>query len=321
MFSAGGLKMVGGNTFHILFDDPLIAYVPMNKKTNATVSFLAERAGGKPFYVILSPSWALSKTLETRWGEFQASTEAYPQMTPVMLAQTPDDCALIEAIGIESILCSHNALLDEEVIYPETGSEVLYDAVYVARLNRFKRHHLAYLVRNIAVVSAKFGVKPDEAAELIAGYVSLSFSNYDPDAGIGVLSVPEVRTLLSQSRCGLALSAAEGAMFAAGEYGLAGLPIVSTPSIGGRDQFFHEDWVTIVEPDPVAVSGAVASYQFDAPDRAFIRTRTLDLMRPHRLNLIAWLEKALGRSLTETARPTGWLPQFVHRMHVWHSFS
>lgn len=46
-------------------------------------------------------------------------------------------------------------------------------------------------------------------------------------------------------------------MFASMEYLLCGLPIVSTPSIGGRDVFFDKDYVEIVEPDPHAVKEAV----------------------------------------------------------------
>ena len=134
-------------------------------------------------------------------------------------------------------------------------------------------------------------------------------------------SVEEVRHLLAQSRCGLALSAEEGAMYAAGEYALAGLPIVTTPSIGGRDQFFSPDWVASVLPNAEAVSAAVAHFQTEAPSAEFIRTSTLDLMKPHRENLIAWLERILHRPLGHRARDTGWLPEFTHRMQVWHNFS
>ncbi len=48
----------------------------------------------------------------------------------------------------------------------------------------------------------------------------------------------EVARKLNACRVGMCLSETEGAMFAAVEYLLCGLPVVSTPSQGGRDVWF-----------------------------------------------------------------------------------
>jgi hypothetical protein len=50
------------------------------------------------------------------------------------------------------------------------------------------------------------------------------------------LEVREIPAWLNQARVGLCLSAYEGCMRASAEYLLCGLPIVSTPNIGGRDR-------------------------------------------------------------------------------------
>ena len=41
------------------------------------------------------------------------------------------------------------------------------------------------------------------------------------------------------------------------EYMLAGLPVVSTPSVGGREIYFDHEYCTICDPDPAAVRDAV----------------------------------------------------------------
>ena len=58
---------------------------------------------------------------------------------------------------------------------------------------------------------------------------------------------------LSRARVGLCLSEEEGAMFASIEYLLCGLPVVSTPNMGGRDFFFDEKFSQTVDPSEEAV--------------------------------------------------------------------
>ena len=49
----------------------------------------------------------------------------------------------------------------------------------------------------------------------------------------------------------------EGSNHFSMEYMLAGLPIVSTPSTGGREVFFDHEFCTICEPHPNSVRDAV----------------------------------------------------------------
>jgi len=64
-------------------------------------------------------------------------------------------------------------------------------------------------------------------------------------------------------------------MWAAYEALLAGLPLVSTPSIGGRDRYFDSTTVRIVRPTPEAVKEGVNYWLQNTPDPSFIRTQTL----------------------------------------------
>ena len=63
--------------------------------------------------------------------------------------------------------------------------------------------------------------------------------------------------------------------FASMEYLLAGRPVVSTPSLGGRDFFFDNRYVEIVDPTPEAVLEGVNRLRKKRLDPAFIRAETL----------------------------------------------
>ena len=76
----------------------------------------------------------------------------------------------------------------------------------------------------------------------------LAYSNYRPSSGVlHLLDVEQVRRILVQSHCGLALSTEEGAMYASGEYLLAGLPVVTT-ALGGALEIVDESCGLLVPP-------------------------------------------------------------------------
>ena len=77
------------------------------------------------------------------------------------------------------------------------------------------------------------------------------------------------------------------------EYLLAGLPVVSTPSRGGRDVFFDPDYCIICEPDPVAVRLAVEQLQARNLPREEIRNRTLEKIAPLRRRFVELVDELL----------------------------
>jgi glycosyltransferase involved in cell wall biosynthesis len=66
------------------------------------------------------------------------------------------------------------------------------------------------------------------------------------------------------------------------EYLLCGLPVVSTASVGGRDVFFDDEYVKIVEDTPDAVRAGVAEIIRRRVSPELIRARTLERMQAHR---------------------------------------
>jgi glycosyltransferase involved in cell wall biosynthesis len=104
------------------------------------------------------------------------------------------------------------------------------------------------------------------------------------------LSPEQVNEICNQAAVGLCLSAVEGAMFASMEYMLAGLPIVSTPSIGGRDVYFDEAYCIIAAPDPRQIRDAVTALKQRAIPRDFIAARTRDKVDRDRRRLLALVD-------------------------------
>jgi hypothetical protein len=79
-------------------------------------------------------------------------------------------------------------------------------------------------------------------------------------------------------------------MYSSMEYLLAGLPIVNTPNLGGRDVYFDPDYCLTVDPDADAVKNAVLELKRRKIPRAYVRERTLEKVKVDRerfLNLLA----------------------------------
>jgi glycosyltransferase involved in cell wall biosynthesis len=87
---------------------------------------------------------------------------------------------------------------------------------------------------------------------------------------------------MRQSYCGLILSKIEGVCRASSEYLLTGLPVVSTPSKGGRDVWYDKDNSLIVDPDECQVAEAVAEFMARPRDPSSIRDRYLNLAKEFR---------------------------------------
>lgn len=89
------------------------------------------------------------------------------------------------------------------------------------------------------------------------------------------LSRSEVADCYKQARVGLVLSAVEGPNLASIQCLLADIPVVSTPSTGGRDVFYSEGCAAVVPPEPAAIAAAVSRFQHERPPALEIRRRTL----------------------------------------------
>src|ERR1035437_5566285 len=241
--------------YHRLLTDPLVTVVTSGKdELWPGVVYTSRVADRRPAHVFISLNWYLEKHLPRIIDVMDRARIQFPNVQFTVLASVEEEVRLARSRGIDSFLCNQNCFLDERLIYPEPNVPIIYDAVYNARIVPFKRPELATQTPRLAMITGGYDLDKTYAEATLASMRDLAFCNYRPNSGVlRYLSVEQVRRILVQSWCGLALSASEGAMYASGEYLLAGIPVVSTPSSGGRDLFFHPDYVTMVEETSQAV--------------------------------------------------------------------
>ena len=193
-----------------------------------------------------------------------------------------------------------NMFVDEATFFPLPASEPLFDAVYNARLTSDKRQDLAAGIERLCLIyyhgaELPVGAFHAEHARLSRLMPKATFLNRLTADGCEFLDLEDINRALNQSRVGLCLSPVEGQMRASMEYLMAGLPIVSTPSIGGRDYFFDPDYCAIVPPDPRAIADAVAAMVARNIPRNYVRERTLARVKRERERFIAFVQSHIER--------------------------
>jgi len=126
-----------------------------------------------------------------------------------------------------------------------------------------------------------------------------------------------VREIVNRASCGLILSALEGANYASSEYLLCGVPVVTTKSLGGRDEFFDSRHVIYVEATPDAVEAGVAEMNSRQIDRTEVRTSVLAKSLEHRRRLIGLLSRIAGRDVMPEVDERLWHPGFTDKLRTW----
>lgn len=218
----------------------------------------------------------------------------YPKHSFTFLANNGTQARLLEEVCLRALLVNQNALVDESVFRVQPEVVKRFDAVYNAQAAPVKRHGLARDVERLALITYIPGGAWDAYFDRVAAELShgtwLNFPDGRPVwATFRKLQPPELSAVLNQARTGLCLSEAEGPMFASVEYLVCGLPVVTTPSIGGRDVFFSDDYVATVEATPRAVADGVKRMIARQLDPSYIRRQTLDKIAEHRRRLVAFI--------------------------------
>ncbi|QKC80402.1 glycosyltransferase [Mesorhizobium sp. NZP2077] len=290
--------------------DPLILYTPIGgARPLSTVAAIGRRLAKRRATLLLSPNWTLERPhVVSRMGADLAwYRQRFPLHELIFLCNTEEERRLVAAAGGTAIVSNHNLMVSEEMFRPLPDVPVVFDAVYNGRISHTKRHYLALDIERLVHITFSIGeVAPAGARAFIRRLQVQSplhhIANPIVDGMTAKLTTPEVNRVYNQAAVGLCLSAEEGAMYSSMEYLLAGLPIVSTPSLGGRDVFFDPDYCMIVEPEPAAIRRAVERLRDRAIPREEIRGRTLEKVRAGRLELTAYLS-ALKRRLGSSDPP------------------
>lgn len=139
----------------------------------------------------------------------------------ILLCNSEEDTILAREVGFQSEYINQNCWVDESLFNPDSTIEKDLDAVLICSPLPLKRATLAAGLKNLAIVThtpyprgLRDTISPSEYHERI--------------------SASEVAQIINRARVGLCLSPFEGACYAASEYLLCGVPIVSTLSRGGR---------------------------------------------------------------------------------------
>lgn len=206
-----------------------------------------------------------------------------------ILCNTPREVERFTERSIQAVFCHQNAFLDESR-YPILPLPRVFDAVYLARITPVKRHLLLETMASPKLLLAgayeleqEHAYAEDVRNRLKAAVILPRFR------GI------EVSKLLCSSHCGLMLSPREGANFATAEYSLCGLPVVNTPSIGGRELLCPVEFRTDVPADGAAIARAIENWVRNPPDPKAVRKAFLSLAKPHRERLYDLIEEFAGR--------------------------
>ncbi len=244
----------------------------------------------------------------------QEHRRAFPRHRWVFLAATERELQMLQAGGLDALLCNQNCFVDEGIYTIDSRVRKDFEAVYDARLSAFKRHELASTLASLALISYvhRPGLSAEDRRYLEtvrqvlprAHWFNSPFSPF-----YRRLSAKAVANRLNRCRVGLCLSAEEGGMYASIQYLLCGLPVVSTPSRGGRDEFFDALNSRIAEEDPGSVEALVRDLLENPPDAHEIRARTIRRIEQHRNRLI----ERIGAIRRSFGNPEPYEAEWRHR--------
>lgn len=249
----------------------------------------------------------------------------YPRHTYTYLANNDVQVEIFRRAEVPHALINQNGIADEKTFDILPGTAKDFDAVYNAVMLPFKRHHLAAGVKRLAFITylkRESTTYFDDVARSLAHARWLNFPEGRPSMdAFRRLSREEVAQQINRARVGLCLSAKEGAMFAAVEYLLCGLPVVTTPSIGGREAVFDDEYVLTVADNAAAVAEGVETMLARDIDPHLVRRRTLDKLRPHRdalIELIVSLARADGVNLGHAESRSRLFPSHIYKLRPLH---
>lgn len=281
--------------FYILSTEPLIVSYMANKRSYKGLLNEVQKANQAVPNSCL-PSWFRPKYVLEHIGGWSAPWHRMGRLKAKQVIHTlagrshhlivnaADEDTVRQRFWVQGTQFSSSIYVNEH-LYNVLDEPKIYDAIYTAQLVPFKRLELAQKIEKLMVIS--YG------GDLPAFCPELKHAEFNRE----FLPREELTRKYNQSHVGLCLSAVEGAMFASCEYLLCGIPVVSTPSKGGREEFFTKENSIIVPPDPEAIAQAVSNWKKRVPDPKQIREKTLkrfNLLRQEYCTYIADLIKQGG---------------------------
>lgn len=287
--------------FRAFAKDPMVTMTSMQFGRSYFAEAMAEPdpvLAGRSGVHFLKPTWSMQTQPLTELAKTLRQAEhSNPGHIFIALHVNDAEAENYRKSGIRSIFGNHSVFEDErpwaEDAPPLAGVPDA-DALMIAILAGWKNHHLAAELDSLHLIYGK--PAPEDLARVRGLCPRANFINHR-GGDYGYLERPQMQGMMSRAKVSLALSKEEGAMRASTESLLAGLPVVSTASIGGRDICYGADNSLIVEPTPQAVRQGVQSVIARNLTRAEVRRATMDLIRPLRRDFEQGANRAIAAHL------------------------
>ncbi len=258
----------------------------------------ARRHGKARAGFIIFPTWSIERrgVPEAIKRNFAQHSERYPNHRLRFICNTSEETKLLVDLGLPAVFLNKNFMVSDRMFRPLPEIKVEFDAIYNARFIPEKRHELAAAIPRVGYI-AYIDVEDRRREQFRRLHQLLLAHNPDhvllnalADDLPATMSHDQVNAALGRGAVGLILSEVEGSSYASMEYLLAGLPVVSTPSKGGRDVFFDPEYCIVCEPDPAAVRDAVAELRARNIPREVVRARTLAKIQPERERFLVMVD-------------------------------
>lgn len=254
----------------------------------------------------LPPGWngAEPDTLSALALDYDEVSRRNPHATFVILANTDGEVFELSRLGIPCILANELIFTDERVFdVTESNGPAEFSAVYNAGLIKFKRHWLASEIDDLVLIFKNVDERALERVTKMlpqAKYANMTI--FQDKYRWNEMSHQQVAKFYARCGVGLCLSMVEGPMRASMEYLLCGLPVVTTPSFGGRARYFRSAYAVVSNPDPQDVAEAVREAASLRSGRPHIRRAVLDLLEFDRTAFLLALNGLLRSELRAQLR-------------------
>jgi glycosyltransferase involved in cell wall biosynthesis len=233
------------------------------------------------------------KTITQIIFHYRTHQKLFPRHQIIFLLNSIEEYHLLTKNGISCEFIHQNSLIDSNVFKPLFLKKE-YDVIYNARIEKMKRHYLLKDCRKISLISAfihgtnrqkkKYIEKLKTVipnSKIVNFTEPIKFINFDINSGPPQLTNQLVCEEINKAKVGVILSAKEGACYASIEYLLAGIPVVSTKNIGGRNYFLDKRFCRIVSSNPKAIKNAVDELIGLNISPNYIREETIKKITPH----------------------------------------
>ena len=301
--------------------NPLIFWGPAaGKYPIGPASFIADSLGNRRVYFLITPSWHREDKASVAQDRHlvRAAQARYPEHRFLFLVSTRTELQNYRDVGLPAFICLYTVFVDETLFDIDTAAPKRFDAIYNAAIAPYKRHVLASATRNLGLLYYRHQFFREHQAAYVdmvrAQLADATWIN-ELDGDYRQFEAREIPAWLNQAKVGLCLSPYEGCMRASAEYLLCGLPIVSTPNIGGRDRLADPRYWIEVEPEPSAIAASVDALIARDIDPHLIRRSTIEKLQGDRARLVNVIATIFAEEGVPFPRDADW--DQLYRRGTW----